>query len=154
MELSDCVFLNILLKTVILNYSTIWLLTPTLSEKLYYNMIVCIMSLSLCLYTRDTPSDATAMQWRRQDFVTGGGVRYGSMGGLEYEVTQSRLYCLCINVALCSTALQCICRVKLPPGGATNHTSTPPLSFFTGWMPFLPPNQQRHSTEGNILVSI
>ena len=29
----------------------------------------------------------------------------------EYEVPQSRLYCLCINVALCSTALQCICRV-------------------------------------------
>jgi len=35
-------------------------------------------------------------------------VRYGSIGGLEYEVPQSRLYCLCINVALCSTALQCI----------------------------------------------
>jgi len=32
-----------------------------------------------------------------------------------------------------------------------NHASTPPLSFFTGWMPFLPPNQQRHSTEGTIL---
>ena len=30
-----------------------------------------------------------------------------------------------------------------------NHTSNPPLSFFTGWMPFLPPNQQRQSTEGN-----
>jgi len=29
-----------------------------------------------------------------------------------------------------------------------NHTSTPPLSFFTGRMPFLPPNQQRRSTEG------
>jgi len=29
-----------------------------------------------------------------------------------------------------------------------NHVSTPPLSFFTGWMPFLPPNQQRQSTEG------
>ena len=29
-----------------------------------------------------------------------------------------------------------------------NHTSTPPL-FFTGRMPFLPPNQQRQSTEGN-----
>ena len=28
-----------------------------------------------------------------------------------------------------------------------NHASTPPLSFFTGRMPFLPPNQQRHSTE-------
>jgi len=36
---------------------------------------------------------------------------YGSIGGLEYEVPQSRLYCLCINLALCSTALQCICRV-------------------------------------------
>ena len=41
-----------------------------------------------------------------------GEVKYGSIGGLEYEVPQSRLYCLCINVALCSTALQCInCRV-------------------------------------------
>jgi len=29
-----------------------------------------------------------------------------------------------------------------------NHASTPPLSFFTGWMPFLPPNQQQRSTEG------
>jgi len=27
-----------------------------------------------------------------------------------------------------------------------NHVSTPPLSFFTGRMPFLPPNQQRQST--------
>ena len=30
-----------------------------------------------------------------------------------------------------------------------NHASTPP--FFTGWMPFLPPNQQRQSTGGSIL---
>ena len=29
-----------------------------------------------------------------------------------------------------------------------NHASTPPLSFFTGRMPFLQPNQQRQSTEG------
>ena len=29
-----------------------------------------------------------------------------------------------------------------------NHTSNPPLSFFTSRMPFLPPNQQRQSTEG------
>jgi len=28
------------------------------------------------------------------------------------------------------------------------HASNPPLSFFTGWMPFLPPNRQRQSTEG------
>jgi len=34
-----------------------------------------------------------------------------------------------------------------------NHASTPPLSFFTGRMPFLPPNQQRQSTEGNNLGS-
>ena len=49
-------------------------------------------------------------QWRRQYFVTGE-VRYGSIGGLEFEVPQSWLYCLCINVALRSTALQCIYRV-------------------------------------------
>jgi len=81
-------------------------------------------------------------------FCNRGDVRYGSIGGLEYEVPQSRLYCLCINVALCSTVLQCICRVTrrssmtmkahtyyinferppigggvaspLPPGGATD----------------------------------
>jgi len=29
-----------------------------------------------------------------------------------------------------------------------NHTSTSSLSFFTGWMPFLPPDQQYQSTEG------
>jgi len=29
------------------------------------------------------------------------------------------------------------------------HASTPPLSFFTGWMPFLSPKQQCQSTEGN-----
>jgi len=29
-----------------------------------------------------------------------------------------------------------------------NHASTPLLSFFIGRMPFLPPNQQRQSTEG------
>ena len=28
-----------------------------------------------------------------------------------------------------------------------NHASTPPLSFFIGRMPLLPPNQQRQSTE-------
>ena len=30
-----------------------------------------------------------------------------------------------------------------------NDASTPPLSFFTGQTPFLSPNQQRQSTEGN-----
>ena len=29
-----------------------------------------------------------------------------------------------------------------------NHARTPPLSFFTGRMPFLSPNQQHQSTEG------
>jgi len=33
------------------------------------------------------------------------------------------------------------------------HASTLPLSFFTGLMPFLPPSQQRQSTEGNKLDS-
>jgi len=31
-----------------------------------------------------------------------------------------------------------------------NHASTAPLSFFTGRMPFLPPNQQRQSTKGSL----
>jgi len=31
-----------------------------------------------------------------------------------------------------------------------NHANTSPLSFFTGRMPFLPPNQQRQSTEGTV----
>jgi len=31
-----------------------------------------------------------------------------------------------------------------------NRASTPPLSFFTGRMPFLLPNQQSQSIEGNI----
>jgi len=35
-----------------------------------------------------------------------------------------------------------------------NHASTPPLSFFTGGMPFLLPNQQRQSTEGSQFVGI
>ena len=43
-----------------------------------------------------------------------------------------------ISWAICvSTSLQ-----------TDNHASTPLLSFFTGRMPFLPPNQQRQSTEG------
>jgi len=31
-----------------------------------------------------------------------------------------------------------------------NHASTPPLKFFTGRMPFLPPSQRRQSTEGTL----
>ena len=49
MKLSICIFLNILLKTVILNYSTIWLLTPMLSKKLYYNMSVLCLYLCVCM---------------------------------------------------------------------------------------------------------
>ena len=63
---------------------------------------------------RTHETDAQATPWSRTVAPPGlcnrGEVRYGSIGGLEYEVPQSRLYCLCINVALCSTALQCICR--------------------------------------------
>ena len=33
-------------------------------------------------------------------------------------------------------------------------TSAPHHSFFTGRMPFLPPNQQRQSTEGNVVLVI
>jgi len=40
-----------------------------------------------------------------------------------------------------------ICK-SAPNNGIDNHASTPPLKLFTGQMPFLPPNQQRQSTEG------
>jgi len=30
-----------------------------------------------------------------------------------------------------------------------NHANISPRQFFTTWMPFLPPNQQRQSTEGH-----
>jgi len=33
-----------------------------------------------------------------------------------------------------------------------NHASTPPVKFFTGRMPFLPPNQQHLSTEGTVTL--
>jgi len=47
-----------------------------------------------------------------------------------------------INWAICvCTSLQ-----------TDNHASAPPLSFFTGRMPFLPPNQQRQSTEGSVML--
>jgi len=35
-----------------------------------------------------------------------------------------------------------------------NHASIRSLSFFTGRMPFLPPNQQRQSTEGKGLTGV
>ena len=101
--------------------------------------------LGRCEVNRYRPVHAAYDPVAPPGFCNRGEVRYGSIGGLEYEVPQSRLYCLCINVALCSTALQCICRVirrssmttkahtyyiifgrppiggsfPLPPGGAT-----------------------------------
>jgi len=33
-----------------------------------------------------------------------------------------------------------------------NHASTPTTQFFTDRMPFLPPNQQRQSTEGRFML--
>jgi len=35
-----------------------------------------------------------------------------------------------------------------------NHASTPTLKFFTGRMPFLPPNQQRQCTEGTATATV
>jgi len=43
-------------------------------------------------------------------------------------------------------------RLGATPSGLTSaHLHYPPI-FFTGWMPFLPPNQQCQSTEGNNTV--
>ena len=43
--------------------------------------------------------------------------------------------------------------MALPLTVSYTHTFNGPFSgsqFFTGWMPFLPPNQQRQSTEGTV----
>jgi len=40
------------------------------------------------------------------------------------------------------------CMQVCPSLQTDNHASTPPLSFFAGRMPVLPPNEQRQSTEG------
>jgi len=42
-----------------------------------------------------------------------------------------------------------ICKSAPHPRQPRQHPIT---QFFTGWMPFLPPKQQRQSTEGNIVV--
>ena len=43
-----------------------------------------------------------------------------------------------------------ICKYAPRSRQIDNHASTPSLSFLTGRMPFLPPNQQRQSTEGTV----
>jgi len=40
-------------------------------------------------------------------------------------------------------------RLGATPSGLTSAPLHDPPTFFTGWMPFLPPNQQCQSTEGN-----
>ena len=49
-----------------------------------------------------------------------------------------------------ATSWSAIC--KSAPRCRHNHASTPPLSFLSGRMPFLLPNQQRQSTEGKIML--
>ena len=43
------------------------------------------------------PSYTTARLVAPPGFCNRGEVKYGYIGGLQYEVPQSRLYCLCIN---------------------------------------------------------
>ena len=102
----------------------------------------------------------------------GGGVRHGSIGGLEYEVAQSRLYCLCINLALCSTALQCTvylsCVMKKFHDNESTHilhnfwTSThrggeafpSPTGRATDFRPLLPPPGGKPPGRTNLPYSV
>ena len=59
-------------------------------------------------------------------------------GKTNLDFTEETVSGSSISWAICKSA----------PCSTDNHASTPPLSFFTGRMPFLPPNQQRQSTEG------
>jgi len=43
-------------------------------------------------------------------------------------------------------------RLGTTPSGPTSAYLHHPPIFFTGWMPFLPPNQQHQSTEGKIII--
>jgi len=68
------------------------------------------------------------------------------------------IFC-CITAVACiffiivlRLAVQAIVLIKLELSWV--ELSAPPLSFFTGQMPFLPPNQQHQSTEDKMLVSI
>ena len=88
-------------------------------------------------------------------FCNRGEVRYGSIGGLEYEVPQSRLYWLCINVALCSTAVQCICRVIRRSSmtmKAHRHYIIFGRPLIGGKLPLLPPDVPLQFGFKNILA--
>jgi len=45
-------------------------------------------------------------------------------------------------------------RLGATPSGLTSAHLHHPLHFFTGWMPFLPPNQQCQSTEGKVMMLV
>ena len=47
-----------------------------------------------------------------------------------------------------------ICKSAPRSRQITTPAPPPPLSFFTGRMPFLPPNQQRQSTEGSLWLPV
>jgi len=60
-----------------------------MSRATHWCLYVCV-----CLFRLFFNVNAAVDQWRRQDFVTGGEVRYGSIGGLEYEVPQKLTHLL------------------------------------------------------------
>jgi len=53
--------------------------------------------LDICPGAHDFPSYTTARLVAPPGFCNRGEVKYGYIGGLQYEVPQSRLFCLCIN---------------------------------------------------------
>ena len=60
-------------------------------------------------------------------------MRYGSIGGLEYEVPQSRLYCLCINVALLDgLAMYLSCDTKKFHDNESTHNNDRLTAFDPG----------------------
>jgi len=63
-------------------------------------------------------------------------------------VPQENLWTLCCKRRLTEADTPTI-RLGATPSRLTSaHLHYPPI-FFAGWMPFLPPNQQHQSTEGN-----
>jgi len=66
---------------------------------------------------------------------------------LGEQVPEENFWTLWCKGRLTEADTQTIRQGATPSGLISAHLHHPP--FFTGWMPFLPPNQQCQSTEGN-----
>jgi len=91
----------------------------------------------------DFPQTAQAMH------VRGLSQRFqGSVGNFGYKFNLQPRDHWFTYLLIQKTPYLRVCKALKNKFQTDNHASNPPLSFFTDRVPFLPPNQQRQSTEG------